>query len=126
MHPSPSAETCGPFFPNFRCSTFPPVVVSLVRCSEFGERYSLEPRIVKGRTRSPSHSTQAKLTIQARAGAQVTDRLASRCEWAPAVGCRMARPLAHRRTGTSFAAARPQVLVDARLWRHPCYPRDRL
>src|SRR5882724_3872634 len=39
MHPSPSADTCGPFFPNFRYSIFPPRCGLLLRCSQFEERY---------------------------------------------------------------------------------------
>ena len=38
MHPSPSAETCGPFFPNFRCSIFPLVCVAY-RFSALDVRY---------------------------------------------------------------------------------------
>src|SRR5882724_4315861 len=44
MHPSPSAETRGPFFPNFRYSMFPPCWGSLLRCSEFEERYGPGPK----------------------------------------------------------------------------------
>src|SRR5882724_3671564 len=39
MHPSPSADTCGPFFPNFRYSIFPPRCGLLLRCSQFEEWY---------------------------------------------------------------------------------------
>src|SRR5712672_2862790 len=37
MQPSPSAETCGPSFPNLRYSMVPPVVNYLVRCFELNE-----------------------------------------------------------------------------------------
>src|SRR5579862_2374610 len=44
MHPSPSAETCVPFLPNFRCSIFPPAVDTLIGCSELDDRYRAEAK----------------------------------------------------------------------------------
>src|ERR1700693_407783 len=50
MHPSQSGETCGPFFPNFRCSIFPPLwphhydVLSLINGTARGrKRQSFSP-----------------------------------------------------------------------------------
>src|SRR5580704_3578668 len=55
MQPSPSAETCIPFFPSLRCSMFPSVVGSPVGCSKVDERYG--PQVKTGRAITVLYST---------------------------------------------------------------------